>query len=157
MIRIVEELSGDWRRLDERIDCVTEEIEQLAHGTESCRQLMTVPSIGPIIASAMVAAIGNGASKDRRREQSLFGRPQRSRVLGCPVPRWSKDLQQRFGLSGEAIARARSSRQGRVCSRAPQIQLPVTEGTAAQAQNGWTSASLFFGDAVEEFIVQRAR
>jgi transposase len=38
MIRIVEDLSGDWRRLDERIDCVTEEIEVLAHGTESCRQ-----------------------------------------------------------------------------------------------------------------------
>ena len=29
---------------------------------ESCRQLMTVPGIGPIIASAMVAAIGNGAA-----------------------------------------------------------------------------------------------
>jgi hypothetical protein len=47
IIRIVEDLGGDWRRLDKRIDCVTEEIEQLAHGTESCRQLMTVPGIGP--------------------------------------------------------------------------------------------------------------
>ena len=68
MIRIVEELSGDWRRLDERIDCVTEEIEQLAHGSESCRQLMTVPGIGPIIASAMVAAIGNGAAFAKGRD-----------------------------------------------------------------------------------------
>ena len=68
MIRIVEELSGDWRRLDGRIDCVTEEIEQLAHGTESCRQLMTVPGIGPIIASAMVAAIGNGAAFAKGRD-----------------------------------------------------------------------------------------
>ena len=33
----------------------------LARGTESCRQLMTVPGAGPIIASAMMAAIGNGA------------------------------------------------------------------------------------------------
>ena len=60
MSRIIEELSSDWRRLDERIEHVTEEIEVLAHGTENCRQLMTVPGIGPIIASAMVAAIGNG-------------------------------------------------------------------------------------------------
>ena len=30
MIRIVEDLSGDWRRLDERIEQVTEEIEVLA-------------------------------------------------------------------------------------------------------------------------------
>ncbi|MFZ2081925.1 MAG: IS110 family transposase [Xanthobacteraceae bacterium] len=68
IIRIIEDLSGDWRRLDERIDCVTEEIEQLAHGTESCRQLMTVPGIGPIIASAMVAAIGNGVAFAKGRD-----------------------------------------------------------------------------------------
>jgi hypothetical protein len=52
MIRIVEDLSGDWRRLDERIEQVTEEIEVLARESESCRQLMTVPGIGPLIASA---------------------------------------------------------------------------------------------------------
>ena len=48
MIRIVEDLSGDWRRLDERIEQVTKEIDVLAHGSESCRQLMTVPGIGPL-------------------------------------------------------------------------------------------------------------
>jgi len=65
MIRIIEDLSGEWRHLDERIEHVTKEIEVLAYGTESCRQLMTVPGIGPIIASAMVAAIGNGAAFKR--------------------------------------------------------------------------------------------
>ena len=68
MIRIMEDLSGDWRRLDERIEHVTEEIEVLAHGSESCRQLMTVPGIGPIISSAMVAAIGNGAAFAKGRD-----------------------------------------------------------------------------------------
>jgi transposase len=68
MTRIVEDLSGDWRRLDERIEHVTEEIEVLAHSTETCRQLMTVPGIGPIIASAMVAAIGNGAAFTKGRD-----------------------------------------------------------------------------------------
>ena len=62
MIRIVEDLSGDWRHLDERIEQVTKEIDVLAHGSESCRQLMTVPGIGPLIASAMVAAVANGAA-----------------------------------------------------------------------------------------------
>jgi transposase len=42
MIRVIEDLSGDWRQLDERIEHITEEIEELAHGSESCRQLMTV-------------------------------------------------------------------------------------------------------------------
>jgi len=68
MIRIIEDLSSDWRRLDDRIEHLTDEIEVLAHGTEGCRQLMTVPGIGPIIASAMVAAIGNGAAFARGRD-----------------------------------------------------------------------------------------
>src|SRR5262249_4074636 len=53
MIRIIEDLSSDWRRLDERIEHVTAEIELLASDSEACRQLMTVPGIGPIIASAI--------------------------------------------------------------------------------------------------------
>ena len=68
IIRIIEDLSGDWRRLDERIEHVTDEIEELAHGTESCRQLMTIPGIGPIIASAMVAAIGSGTAFAKGRD-----------------------------------------------------------------------------------------
>src|SRR6266581_1823649 len=68
MIRIIEDLSSDWRRLDERIEHVTEEIELLTSDSEACRQLMTVPGIGPIIASAMVAAIGNGAAFAKGRD-----------------------------------------------------------------------------------------
>jgi transposase len=47
MIRIIEDLSGDWRHLDKRIEHVTEEIEVLAHESESCRQLMTVSGHRP--------------------------------------------------------------------------------------------------------------
>jgi transposase len=68
MTRIMEDLSGDWRHLDERIKHITEEIEVLAHGSESCRQLMTAPGIGPLIASAMVAAIGNGTAFAKGRD-----------------------------------------------------------------------------------------
>jgi len=61
MLRIIEELAGDWRRLDERIEGPSQEIEALARQDPACERLMTVPGIGPIISSAMVAAIGNGA------------------------------------------------------------------------------------------------
>jgi transposase len=61
MMRIVEDLAGDWRRLDERIEGLSDEIEAVAHQDPACERLMTVPGIGPIISSAMVAAIGNGA------------------------------------------------------------------------------------------------
>ena len=60
MVRIVEDLAGDWRRLDERIEGLSSEIEALARKDAGCERLMTVPGIGPIISSAMVAAIGTG-------------------------------------------------------------------------------------------------
>jgi transposase len=61
MLRVIEELMADWRRLDARIEGLSEEIEALARQDPACERLMTVPGIGPIISSAMVAAIGNGA------------------------------------------------------------------------------------------------
>jgi transposase len=68
MIRIIGDLVDNWAYLDERITRVTDEIEGLARTDVSCGQLMTVPGIGPIIASAMVAAIGNGAAFARGRD-----------------------------------------------------------------------------------------
>jgi transposase len=60
MMHVIEELSGDWRRLDERIKGLSSEIETLAQQDTACERLITVPGIGPIISSAMVAAIGTG-------------------------------------------------------------------------------------------------
>ena len=60
MLRVIEDLAGDWRHLDARVEGLTSEIETLAHQDQHCERLMTVPGIGPIISSAMVAAIGTG-------------------------------------------------------------------------------------------------
>src|SRR5216117_4106225 len=60
MTRVIEDLAGDWRRLDERIESLSTEIAALAHQDATCNRLMTVPGVGPIISSAMVAAIGTG-------------------------------------------------------------------------------------------------
>ena len=68
MVRILEDLAQDWRRLDERIEAVTDEIEALSKNTEACRHLMMIPGIGPIISSAVVAAIGNGTAFTRGRD-----------------------------------------------------------------------------------------
>jgi transposase len=60
MVRVIEDLAGDWRRLDERIEELSGEIEAIAYQDAGCERLMSVPGIGPIISSAMVAAIGSG-------------------------------------------------------------------------------------------------
>jgi transposase len=59
-MRMIEDLAGDWHRLDERIEGLSTDITRLVEQDPACERLMTVPGIGPIISSAMVAAIGTG-------------------------------------------------------------------------------------------------
>jgi transposase len=68
MSRILEDLAGDWRRLDERIEGLSREIEGLARQDQACTRLMSVPGIGPIISSAIVAAIGTGDAFSKGRD-----------------------------------------------------------------------------------------
>src|SRR6266540_4150026 len=68
MVSLIVDLVQDWRRLDERIAAVSAEIEALAQQDDSCQRLMTVPGIGPIVSSAVVAAIGNGAGFQQGRD-----------------------------------------------------------------------------------------
>jgi transposase len=68
MARVIEDLAGDWRRLDERIEGLSAEIGVLACADCGCERLMSVPGIGPIISSAMVAAIGAGDAFNKGRD-----------------------------------------------------------------------------------------
>jgi transposase len=68
MQEIILGLQEDWRRLDERIEAVSREIDQISKGDEGCKRLMSVPGIGPIISSAVVAGIGSGEAFDRGRD-----------------------------------------------------------------------------------------
>ena len=68
MVRLVEGLASDWRRLDDRIEGLSGEIEALARRDVGCERLMSVPGIGPIISSAMVAAIGDGDAFSKGRD-----------------------------------------------------------------------------------------
>lgn len=68
IVSLIADLMQDWRRLDERIAAVSAEIEALARQDDSSRRLMTVPGVGPIISSAVVAASGNGAGFKQGRD-----------------------------------------------------------------------------------------
>jgi transposase len=68
MVRTIEGLAEDWRRLDGRIDQLSDEITALARQDVRCGRLMSMPGIGPIISSAMVAAIGTGEAFTKGRD-----------------------------------------------------------------------------------------
>lgn len=61
-------LYEDWLWLDERIESITGEIETICKAEENCQRLMSVPGIGPMISTAMVAAIGTGEAFERGRD-----------------------------------------------------------------------------------------
>src|SRR5207249_2140938 len=61
-------LYEDWCRLDERIEIITSEIEKLSQVEAKCRRLMSVPGIGPVISTGIVAAIGTGEAFERGRD-----------------------------------------------------------------------------------------
>ena len=68
MTHIIEGLSDDWRRLDGRIEELSADIQAVADADSACERLMSVPGIGPIISSAMVAAIGTGEAFTKGRD-----------------------------------------------------------------------------------------
>jgi transposase len=66
--RLLQQLAEDCHRLDVRIDQATDEIKSVLAKSEACQRLMTVPGIGPIIARAMVALIGDGRAFGKGRD-----------------------------------------------------------------------------------------
>ena len=59
MRRMLAGLFDDFRAIEQRIAEITKEIEALAHHDDRARRLMTVPGIGPMVATAFVASAGD--------------------------------------------------------------------------------------------------
>jgi transposase len=59
-------------RLEGRIAEVTREIEELAANDEKARRLMTIPGIGPLGATALLAAAGNGQQFRKARDMAAW-------------------------------------------------------------------------------------
>jgi transposase len=52
----------EWKDLEQQLTVLNLEVEQIASSDAACRRLRQIPGIGPLIATAIVAAIGNGAA-----------------------------------------------------------------------------------------------
>ncbi|HEY0942825.1 MAG TPA: IS110 family transposase [Steroidobacter sp.] len=72
MRQLVDRLRSHWKYLDESINEYTHEIELIAKRHDACRRLVSVPGIGPLGATALVAAVGNGAAFKRGRELAAW-------------------------------------------------------------------------------------
>jgi transposase len=110
MRQILIGLYGGWLWLDDRIETVSKEIEQISRTEENCVNVMTIPGIGPMISTAMVAAIGTGEAFGRGRDfaawvglvprqYSTGGRT----VLGRITKRGSRYLRMLFVQAAKVI------------------------------------------------------
>jgi transposase len=61
-------LWSEWMVLEQQIIERNMEVEQIASSDPACQRLRQIPGIGPLIATAIVAAIGNGAAFRKGRE-----------------------------------------------------------------------------------------
>jgi transposase len=58
----------EWKQVELDIQAMTEEIERIRQENELCRRLLQIPGFGPLVSTATVAAIGNGAGFRRGRD-----------------------------------------------------------------------------------------
>jgi transposase len=65
---LLTELKLELAQLAEKIDRADQSMAQMAGENEACRRLVTMPGVGPVIATAIIATIGNGAAFRKGRD-----------------------------------------------------------------------------------------
>jgi len=68
MRTLLDRLWQEWKQLESGIETASDEIEQIASEDEACQRLRQIPGVGPLVSTATVAAIGNGAAFRKGRE-----------------------------------------------------------------------------------------
>ena len=69
---LIEDMRAEWRELDRRILAFDEEFALQARTDEAARLLMTIPGIGPLNATALVAAVGKAETFGRGRDLAAW-------------------------------------------------------------------------------------
>jgi transposase len=70
--RLVNDMRAEWAELDRRIAVFDEEFAASARQDEAARRLAAVPGIGPINATALVAAVGDASAFGRARDLAAW-------------------------------------------------------------------------------------
>src|SRR6202034_2440649 len=68
MRNLIAMLWSEWKDLELQIVEMNDEVERIASSDDACIRLRRIPGIGPLVATAIVASIGNGAAFRKGRE-----------------------------------------------------------------------------------------
>jgi transposase len=72
MIALVADVRAQWAELDRRIAAFDDELVRWVKENEAARRLTTIPGVGAIVASALVAAVGQAESFGRGRDLAAW-------------------------------------------------------------------------------------
>jgi|TARA_R110001592_G_scaffold360970_1_gene670475 transposase len=72
MRALLSELLDDLAHIESRVKTLSARIEAIAHEDETIRRLLTVPGIGPLGATALVAAAGDGRQFRKARDMAAW-------------------------------------------------------------------------------------
>jgi transposase len=72
MRRLLRELWQEWQQLEADILETTQEIEHIAAQSDACRRLVEIPGIGPLVATALMAAVGDGSGFSKGRDLAAW-------------------------------------------------------------------------------------
>jgi transposase len=89
---LLQQMWQEWKQLEIDIEAVSDEIERISLQDAQCRRLRQIPGFGPLVATATVAAIGNGAGFRRGRDFAAW-------VRVVPRQYSTGGRQQLFGIS----------------------------------------------------------
>src|ERR1700757_2932425 len=65
---LLDRLWQEWKQTEIDIKAITDEIEHIRNEDARCKRLRQIPGFGPLVSTATVAAIGNGAAFRRGRD-----------------------------------------------------------------------------------------
>jgi transposase len=72
MHRLILQLAERWHQIDAMIEQLSGELAEAARSDPLAKRLLTVPGIGPIVASALVATVGNASNFRRARDLAAW-------------------------------------------------------------------------------------
>jgi transposase len=69
---LIEDIRTEWRELDTRIKVLDDELIATAKTVDNCRRLCEIPGIGALNATALMAAVSNGAAFGKGRDMAAW-------------------------------------------------------------------------------------
>src|SRR3546814_649503 len=68
ILTLIGDMRAEWRSLDERINSLNDDLTEHARADEAASRLTSIPGIGVLGATALVAAVGDGEAFRRARD-----------------------------------------------------------------------------------------